>query len=126
MKPFFVAFLMLMLASCNADEGKVSDVVDDNYAGGEVMCKQPIEVLYSKQKLTAKGYIVSFEKSVDLEVVSAEYLKKYKDLEIYSNFSSLNGFHGNSGDKTLQSIQCEASVKSIQYNIPQGLDPKNT
>jgi hypothetical protein len=119
MKPFFVAFLMLMLASCNADEGKVSDVVDDNYAGGEVMCKQPIEVLYSK------GYIVSFEKSVDLEVISAEYLKKYKDLEIYSNFSLLNGFHGNSGDKTLQSIQCEASVKSIQYNIPQGLDPKD-
>jgi hypothetical protein len=125
MKPFFVAILMLMLASCNADEVKVSDAVDDNNAGGEIMCKQPIEILYSKQKHTANGYIVSFEKSVDLEGISAEYLKKYKDLEIYTKFSSLNGFHGNSSNKTLQSLQCEKSVKSIQYNIYQSLDPKN-
>ncbi len=126
MKPFLIAIVIFMLASCNSDGDKISGTGEENYAGSGVMCERPINVIYSKQKHTAKGYIVSFNKSVDLDSISAEYLKKYDDLEIYSHFSSLNAFHGNSGDKTLQSIQCEQGIKSIQYNIPQELDSKNT
>lgn len=70
----------------------------------------------------ANGYIVSFDESIDVNVISVAFLEKYEDLEVYSTFSSSNAFHGNSSESTLRGVQCEKNVNSIQYNIPEGLN----
>jgi len=88
----------------------------DNESNDEISCEAPIQIIGFENRELADGYLISFTSETDIDLKSMEFTSKYKDLTIYEVFISSKIIHADSGDETLEKIQCESEVKSIQYN----------
>ena len=94
---------------------------DEESAQGNGVCSNPVEIsgsLVSGNNNASILFILSFEDTVDVALKATSFVEKYNDLEVNSIFSSINGFSGNSSQDTLNNLQCEESVKSIQIDEP--------
>lgn len=98
---------------CESYGRTVNEMVD------EIPCENPVDIFNSEKREIAKGYLISFTKNTDVDLLSQEYLKKYQDLKIHTIINSdLKIIRAESGDITLQKIQCESKVTSIENNLP--------
>lgn len=85
------------------------------------MCDNPVQFANQKDA-TTNGYIVGILDRVNVNSEATRLIEKYTDLEIYSTIETCNCFYGNSGDKTIQALQCEENVDTLSYNNAIGID----
>ena len=84
-------------------------------------CENPVE--FSNQPdATTFGFLVGIHTNIEANAEAVRLMEKYADLEVYSVFSSINGFHANSGEATIENLKCESSVQSLHYNNAIGIN----
>jgi hypothetical protein len=102
MKNLILLITILLLIGCD-------ETTDPN------TCLNSVEVTGVRSEVNI-GYIVTFEQEINIDTITTEFLNKYQDLTIFNTYQVINGFHGDFGPDTLEQIQCEDGVNSIEFN----------